>query len=73
MLPNYVVLRAVNYPQHQNKKKNKSSFGARGITPKYVTSVGSHLRGLGSGQHRFEIQRNIAAVASRWRHCALFD
>ena len=28
-----------------------------------------NLRGLAPGQHSFEVRRNIAGVAGRWRHC----
>ena len=44
----------------------------RAITPKRVTSGGAHLRGLISAWAT-QLQRNIPAVASRWRHCVLFD
>ena len=35
--------------------------------PKRVTSCGAHLRDLAPGQ---QLRRNVAMVASRWRHCA---
>ena len=43
---------------------------ARGIVPKCVASGGIHLRRLEPG-HKWTVQlrRNIAVVASSWRHC----
>ena len=43
----------------------KSNHYTRGITPKRVTSVVVHLRGLAT-----QLRKNVAAVASRLRHCA---
>ena len=49
------------------EQKSKSNLHyTRGITPKRVTSGGAHLRGLAPG---LQLRRNVAAVASRWRHC----
>ena len=36
--------------------------------PKRTTSGGVHLRDLAPGQ---QFRTNVAAVASRWRHCAV--
>ena len=46
---------------HQIKKP--SFHYTRGITPKRVTSGGIHLRGWAT-----QLRRNVATVASRWRH-----
>ena len=35
-----------------------------------VASGGAHLRAL---RLATQLRRNVAAVASRWRHCVLFD
>ena len=37
------------------------------------TRGGVHFRGLGPGQRSFEVRKNIAVVASPWRHCVRFD
>ena len=37
------------------------------------TSCGVQLRGLASGQHRFELRRNVAAVVGCRQHCVQFD
>ena len=34
--------------------KNQQNFNARGITPKRVATVGTHLRGLAREKHSFE-------------------
>ena len=45
-----------------NKKKSKSNLHyTRGITPKHVTSGGTHLCGLGPGQHSCE------ETSQRWQ------
>ena len=50
-------------------KRSKANLHyTRDITSKRVTSSGIHLRCLASEQHR-----NIAAVASRCRHCVQFE
>ena len=45
----------------QTKIKSKLHY-TRCITPKRVTSGGAHLRG--------STPKNVATMASRWRHCA---
>ena len=44
-------------------------YYTRGITAKRVTSGGAH-RGIRSCAWATQLRRNVAAVASRWRHCA---
>ena len=59
--------------KRKNKKllffKIKSCYPHR-ITPKRVTSAygGAHFWVETPRQHAFELRRNMAAVASRWRH-----
>ena len=57
-------------------KTNKSQIKSFIILAVLRRSVrrfyGAHLRVIAPGQHR-SFWRNVAAVASRWQHCAQFD
>ena len=60
------------YRFYSNKrKKNKTNIHYnRDITSKHVSSSGIYLRGLAPGQHSCE---ETSQIASRRRHCVLFD
>ena len=49
-----------------NEQRIKLHY-ARSITPKYVTSGGAQLRSL--APRATQLPRNVATVASYWRHC----
>ena len=61
-------LRVTFDPKNTFRKSKSNLYYTRDITPKRVASGGVHLPSLVPGQHR-----NVAVVATRWRHSVRFD
>ena len=66
-----IKVKQVRLPKYLNQKKSNLHYTRR-ITPKRVSSCGTHLRGLAPGQHNSEesSQRRRVIESQRWRrHC----
>ena len=48
----------------QQRALSRNNHLVERITTRRVTRGGAHFRGFAPGQHRFEVRRNIAAVAT---------
>ena len=65
------VLRSQVSATRELKSRSRKFFQSslhytRSITPKRVTSSGAHTRPSSWAK---QLRKNVAAVASRWRHC----
>ena len=57
---------------YSNINSNLYYTGTRGNTPRCVTSSEPCVRDFASGQHCYELRRNVAALANRWRRSVRF-